>query len=593
MTNAQRPFGSLGAGIAALGLLLTASSIPANANPPAPVFRGHYIVTPTSCSSDYGTAGHYFLGIPAGLNIAGGIYTAVLGGLENKVCDGTSAIGAGVVNVIASNGNALLSFIGAGGANVVTGFSAFAGAGSSNEAAAEASFVGAGIYGTAEAPGSFVGAGGYEYLQQNGSAAGGGNTADGIDSFIGAGDLNAITSSGTGSFIGGGGSADLSGGAHNTISAADSFIGAGDNNTVRAQQAFIGGGTGGTVTASYSGIAAGYGDGVTGVAAFAGAGGFNLASGQDAFVGSGNANTASGEGSFVGAGGTAGSNNGNLAAGRDSVIGAGDSNTTKAASSFIGAGENNSIAAPAAWSVLAGGLHMLANGQYASAGSGYYSGATGSYSMMPGGAAAQASGNASFAAGENAFAFHSGSFVWGDDVGTTYTVDDQAPNQFVVGASGGTVFYSNEAATSGVQLTAGSGAWANLSDRNAKTDIVPLDDASILSRVATLPVSSWQYKSEHGVRHIGPMAQDFYAAFGLGTDDRHITSIDEDGVALAAIKALHAKNAGLHAANATLRNRLARYEALTAQDAPLLAALAKDVEALKRARRASRQTAAK
>jgi hypothetical protein len=108
-----------------------------------------------------------------------------------------------------------------------------------------------------------------------------------------------------------------------------------------------------------------------------------------------------------------------------------------------------------------------------------------------------------------------------------------------------------------------------------------------------LPTSSWQYKSERGVRHIGPMAQDFYAAFGVGTDDRHITSIDEEGVALAAIKALHAKNAGLHAENATLRQHLARYEADNAHDAPLLAALAKDVEGLKRARAASRPTAAR
>jgi hypothetical protein len=129
----------------------------------------------------------------------------------------------------------------------------------------------------------------------------------------------------------------------------------------------------------------------------------------------------------------------------------------------------------------------------------------------------------------------------------------------------------------------GSGAWANLSDRNAKTDIAPLDDASILAKVARLPVSSWQFTSERGVRHMGPMAQDFYAAFGVGTDDRHITSIDEDGVALAAIKALHAKIAGLHVENATLRERFVRYEACNAHDASLLAALAKDVEALKRA----------
>ena len=55
-----------------------------------------------------------------------------------------------------------------------------------------------------------------------------------------------------------------------------------------------------------------------------------------------------------------------------------------------------------------------------------------------------------------------------------------------------------------------------------------------------LRVTEWSYQSEPGaVRHIGPMAQDFYAAFGLGADDRHITAIDADGVALAAIQQLH------------------------------------------------------
>jgi hypothetical protein len=73
-----------------------------------------------------------------------------------------------------------------------------------------------------------------------------------------------------------------------------------------------------------------------------------------------------------------------------------------------------------------------------------------------------------------------------------------------------------------------------------KTDVAPLDDAAVLDKVAALPVGVWSYRTEPGVRHVGPMAQDFYAAFRVGEDDRHITSIDEDGVALAAIKALHA-----------------------------------------------------
>jgi hypothetical protein len=122
--------------------------------------------------------------------------------------------------------------------------------------------------------------------------------------------------------------------------------------------------------------------------------------------------------------------------------------------------------------------------------------------------------------------------------------------QFLARASGGFTLYTNAASTVGAQLAAGSGTWASLSDRNVKTNIAPLDDATVLDKVAALPISRWSYRSEHGVRHMGPMAQDFYAAFKVGEDDKHITSIDEDGVALAAIKALHAENA-------TLRRRLA------------------------------------
>ena len=61
----------------------------------------------------------------------------------------------------------------------------------------------------------------------------------------------------------------------------------------------------------------------------------------------------------------------------------------------------------------------------------------------------------------------------------------------------------------------------------------------MLDKVAELPVSTWSYKAQGpDIRHIGPMAQDFTAAFGVGEDDRHITSVDADGVALAAIKGL-------------------------------------------------------
>jgi hypothetical protein len=73
-----------------------------------------------------------------------------------------------------------------------------------------------------------------------------------------------------------------------------------------------------------------------------------------------------------------------------------------------------------------------------------------------------------------------------------------------------------------------------------KRDIEPVDDRAVLEAVARLPVSTWSYKSDDpSVRHMGPMAQDFKAAFGLGDTDRAYYPIDAHGVALASIQALY------------------------------------------------------
>jgi hypothetical protein len=77
------------------------------------------------------------------------------------------------------------------------------------------------------------------------------------------------------------------------------------------------------------------------------------------------------------------------------------------------------------------------------------------------------------------------------------------------------------------------------SDRNAKENFAPINAREVLAKVARLPISEWQYREQPGTRHIGPMAQDFRAAFEVGRDEKHITSVDADGVALAAIQGLH------------------------------------------------------
>jgi hypothetical protein len=80
-----------------------------------------------------------------------------------------------------------------------------------------------------------------------------------------------------------------------------------------------------------------------------------------------------------------------------------------------------------------------------------------------------------------------------------------------------------------------------LSDRHAKTGFAEINSREILDRVARLPVTTWAYTNSVSVRHIGPVAQDFQAAFNVGADDRHISTTDEGGVALAAIQGLNQK----------------------------------------------------
>lgn len=79
------------------------------------------------------------------------------------------------------------------------------------------------------------------------------------------------------------------------------------------------------------------------------------------------------------------------------------------------------------------------------------------------------------------------------------------------------------------------------SDRNIKENFKPINASEVLEKVAGLPITRWNYKADAEVTHLGPMAQDFYAAFDLGMDDKHISMVDADGVALAAIQGLNRK----------------------------------------------------
>jgi hypothetical protein len=186
-------------------------------------------------------------------------------------------------------------------------------------------------------------------------------------------------------------------------------------------------------------------------------------------------------------------------------------------------------------------------------------------------------GDFSFAAGRRARAGYTGAFLWADSTDLDFRVQasdfagpgsgwPSANNTFNVRATGGVwlvtaVDGTTGRPTAGAFLSPGSGSWASTSDRESKIDVGGANVRAILDQVITMPVSRWRYRTEHGVEHVGPMAQDFHRAFGLGPDERSITAIDADGVAFAAIQGLNAK---LEAEVIALRAELAEIRALLA-----------------------------
>jgi hypothetical protein len=137
---------------------------------------------------------------------------------------------------------------------------------------------------------------------------------------------------------------------------------------------------------------------------------------------------------------------------------------------------------------------------------------------------------------------HSGSIIIGDSsFAGPFGLASSGPNQFTVRAAGGYRLFSSSTLTSGVTLAPGASAWASISDVNLKENFRDLDGEEVLAKLAGMPIREWNYKvQDEGIRHVGPTAQDFSAAFGLGEDPLRISTIDADGIALRAIQALEA-----------------------------------------------------
>jgi hypothetical protein len=423
-------------------------------------------------------------------------------------------------------------------------------------------------------------------------AGGDGNLAGGVRAAIGGGAGNQALSD----------NSTVSGGAGNvvTTNSPDSFIGGGLQNIIRAgaTESTIGGGqgnsAGGAVTnTSITGatVAGGVSNRADCAYSFVGGGKNNIVNDQYFFsvsppspyavIAGGEANTISSDG---------------YTAGDHSAIGGGFGNQLQGGTqSVIAGGGNNQL--DGSWSTIPGGQDNVVNGNY------------------------------SFAAGQNASTYNNGTFIWSDSTAGTFS--SGGDNEFCIRAHGGiqveggtSMFFTTTTRQMlnlwgssygiGVQSSTEyfrsasdfcwfkggvhnnaqhnpgggtemmrldslgnlniSGAFGSLSDRNAKENFQPVNPREVLEKVAAIPVSTWNYKTDTASRHLGPMAQDFYASFGLGADDRHITTVDEGGVALAAIQGLNQKVEEqnqeiqtLKQQNNSLEQRLSQVEAMLQQ----------------------------
>ncbi|MFL6335206.1 MAG: tail fiber domain-containing protein [Pyrinomonadaceae bacterium] len=156
----------------------------------------------------------------------------------------------------------------------------------------------------------------------------------------------------------------------------------------------------------------------------------------------------------------------------------------------------------------------------------------------------------------------SGTFVWSDGSATASadTFRNTANNEFAARATGGFRFRTNLAGTTGCNLPAGSGVFNCTSSRTTKENFFNVNGDDVLAKLRKVPVSTWNYIAEGTQsRHLGPMAEDFYGAFQLGTSDKSIGIQDAVGVSLAAVKALDARTLELQQKSAEveqLRNKV-------------------------------------
>ena len=522
--------------------------------------------------------------------------STVAGGNENVAGHVTASVGGGLQNL--SSG--VSSTVAGGAYNTNRGSFAALGGGMFNESLGNAAAVAGGTLNRASGNYSMIGGGRNNFATNTGSSllGGGNNRAHGLYSTVGGG-TNGLASGGYSTLAGGRDNratnnySTVSGGFQNESTGTAATVGGGFDNTASSSYTTVGGGVDNSATDTFATVGGGNFNRSSGQAATVSGGNSNLASDDYATVGGGLSNQATNTASTV-AGGrynhayglystVSGGTNG-LASGNYSTVVGGRNNTASSdLSTAIGA-----FATASGYASMAIGGGTTASGDYSTAmgtsttASGYLSTAmgyranalhAGSYvwgdsqladfsSTANNQFLIRASGGVGIGHNNPDAPLHvvggadvsptgGGVLILGSVSGGNIAMDGNeimarnngaASALFLNAAAGGNVSIGTTTSDSRLRVanaTCDGFQWQNASDRNLKSGFAPVDARDVLAKVAALPLQSWHYTNAPGTRHVGPMAQDFHAAFGLGADDKLIATVDADGVALAAIQGLN------------------------------------------------------
>ena len=527
--------------------------------------------------------------VVAGGNAPAGPVSGFGSGDFQAVYDSDGTVGGGFGNKAGTdNGNpedAPFATVAGGVFNLANNYASTVAGGDGNTASGSQSTVGGGAANRAANTQANVGGGLSNQATGSRSTIGGGqsNLATNTHSAVAGGGWN--TASGISSFIGGGGGDSFGGPWPNTAGGNWSAILGGWNNKASGYSSVVGGGGNNISGGMYSVVPGGSGNIASNYAAFA-AGANARALHDNSFVWSdGNVFSSTGSGQF------AVRANGGVRIGTQSTavseiacdqVVIGPNGTTNSALR-LGFHVYNGISGGGVIQATDGGpvgleLNPMGGGGYLG-GNWAASGGLSAPTLDVNGAARIQGGNnwdvtggeGDFRVGNASYRFKIGVANSGGGAGDVWMRAHGGTGRVFIKTPGGTTFYSNEGQTAGVTLAANGTSWASVSDRNVKKDFAPVDQRTILEKLAALPITQWHYKweSPEVTPPIGPMAQEFKAAFYPGTDDKSITTQEADGVALVAIQGLNQKVEDLSGElrrrdmeNVELKQRLEKLERL-------------------------------